>query len=100
MKDSKDKMHINSSKNDLLLQIEKELNQIIEYIQNNLMNIKNKKINFDENETQNKRKIILGVKRKRLRKLIVNEENKDKNVINLNENDEKKENEEIILKHK
>ena len=101
MKDSKDnKMNINSNSNDLLLQIEKELNQIIEYIQNNLMNIKNKKINFDENETQNKRKIILGVKRKRLRKLIVNEENKDKNVINLNENDEKKENEEIILKHK
>ena len=63
------------------------------------MNIKNKKINFDENETQNKRKVKLGVKRKRLRKLIVNEENKDKNVINLNENDEKKENDKIILKN-
>jgi len=99
MKDSKDKMNINSNSNDLLLQIEKELNQIIEYIQNNLMNIKNKKINFDENETQNKRKVKLGVKRKRLRKLIVNEENKDKNVINLNENDEKKENDKIILKN-
>ena len=99
MKDSKDKMNINSNSNDLLLQIEKELNQIIEYIQNNLMNIKNKKINFDENETQNKRKVKSGVKRKRLRKLIVNEENKDKNVINLNENDEKKENDKIILKN-
>ena len=99
MKDSKDKMNINSNSNDLLLQIEKELNQIIEYIQNNLMNIKNNDINFDENETQNKRKVKLGVKRKRLRKLIVNEENKDKNVINLNENDEKKENDKIILKN-
>ena len=46
MKDSKDKMNINSNSNDLLLQIEKELNQIIEYIQNNLINIKNKKINL------------------------------------------------------
>ena len=92
-------MNINSNSNDLLLQIEKELNQIIEYIQNNLMNIKNKKINLYENETQNKRKVKLGVKRKRLRKLIVNEENKDKNVINLNENDEKKENDKIILKN-
>ena len=48
MEDLTDKMNINSSKNDLLLQIEKELHQIIEYIQNNLMNIKNKDINFDE----------------------------------------------------
>ena len=73
MEESKDITNISSSSNDLLLQIEKELHQIIEYIQNNLMNIKNKDINFDEKETQNKRKVKLGIKRKRLRKLIENE---------------------------
>ena len=97
MEESNDIMNISSNSNDLLLQIEKELLQIIEYIQNNLMNIKNKDINFDEKKTQNKRKIKLGIKRK---KLIENEEKKNKNEINLNENDEKKENEEIILKNK
>ena len=50
MEGSKDKMNINSSKSDLLFQIEKELDKIIEYIQINLMNIKNKGIYFDENE--------------------------------------------------
>ena len=73
MEESKDITNISSSSNDLLLQIEKELHQIIEYIQNNLMNIKNKDINLDEKETQNKRKVKLGIKRKRLRKLIENE---------------------------
>ena len=48
MEESNDIMNISSNSNDLLLQIEKELLQIIEYIQNNLMNIKNKDINFDE----------------------------------------------------
>ena len=100
MEESKDITNISSSSNDLLLQIEKELHQIIEYIQNNLMIIQNKNKTFDENETQNKRKVKLGVKRKRLRKLIENEKNKDKNEINLNENDEKKENDKIILKIK
>ena len=97
MEDSKDKMSINSSKNDLLLEIEKELHQIIEYIQNNLMNIKNKEINFDGKEKQNKKKVKLGIKRKRLRKLIENEDKKIKDEINLNENVD---NEEIILKNK
>ena len=83
-----------------MLQIEKELNQIIEYIQNNLINIKNKDINFDEKETHNNGKVKLGVKRMRLRKLIENVDNKDKNFINLNENNEKKENDKIILKNK
>ena len=100
MKDSKNKMSMSSRNNDLLLQIEKELNQIIEYIQNNLINIKNKDINFDEKETHNNGKVKLGVKRKRLRKLIENVDNKDKNFINLNENNEKKENDKIILKNK
>ena len=58
-------MNISSNSNDLLLQIENELYQIIEYIQNNLMIIQNKNKTFDENETQNKRKVKLGVKRKR-----------------------------------
>ena len=97
MEESKDITNISSSSNDLLLQIEKELHQIIEYIQNNLMNIKNKDINFDEKETQNKRKVKLGIKRKRLRKLIENEENKDKTEINLNE---KEDIGKIILKNK
>ena len=43
------------------------------------MNIKNKDINLYENEIQNKKKVKLEVKRKRLRKLI---ENKDKTEIN------------------
>ena len=76
MEDSKDIININSSKNDLLLQIEIELHQIINYIQNNLMNNKNKDINLDEKETQNKRIVKLGIKRKRIRKL--NEDDKDK----------------------
>ena len=97
MEGSEDKKIINSINHDLLLEITKELNQIIEYIQNNLMNIKNKDINLDEKETQNKRKVKLGIKRKRLRKLIENEENKDKTEINLNE---KKDNDKIILKNK
>ena len=97
MEESKDKMNISSNSNDLLLQIENKLNQIIEYIQNNLINIQNKDKNFDENETQNKRKVKLGIKRKRLRKSIENEENKDKTEINLNENEN---NNKIILKNK
>ena len=52
MEDLKDKMNINSSKSDLLFQIEKELDQIIEYIQINLMNIKNKEIDFDEKKNK------------------------------------------------
>jgi len=97
MKDSEGKEKINSNHKDILNEITKELNQIIEYIQNNLMNIQNKKIDFDEKETQNKKKIKLGIKRKRLRKLIENEDKKIKDEINLNENVD---NEEIILKNK
>ena len=93
MKDSEGKEKINSNNKNILNEITKELNQIIKYIQINLMNIKNKKIDFDEKEIQNKKIIKLGVKRKRLRKLIENEENKDKNEINLNEN---KDNDKII----
>ena len=69
MKDSEGKEKINSNNKDILNEITKELNQIIEYIQNNLMNIQNKKIDFDEKETQNKKKIKLGIKRKNLMKM-------------------------------
>ena len=97
MKDSEAKEKINPNNKDILNEIIKELYQIIEYIQNNLMNIKNKEIDFDEKEIQNKEKVKLGVKRRRLRKVIENEVDKDKTEINLNENED---NEEIILKNK
>ena len=86
MKDSEAKEKINPNNKDILNEIIKELYQIIEYIQNNLMNIKNKEIDFDEKEIQNKEKVKLGVKRRRLRKVIENEVDKDKTEINLNEN--------------
>ena len=57
-----DKM--NSNNNCLLLDITKELEQIIEYIQINLF--KNKDINF--NEIKKKKKVKLGIKRKKLKK--------------------------------
>ena len=97
MNDSEGKEKINSNNKDILNEITKELNQINEYIQINLMNIKNKEIDFDEKKIKNEKKIKLGVKRKRLRKVIENEVDKDKNEINLNENED---NEEIILKNK
>ena len=50
MIDTKDKDKINSNSKDILNEIKNKLNQIIEYIQINLMNIKNKGIYFDENE--------------------------------------------------
>ena len=70
MQDSEGKEKINSNNKNILNEIVKELYQIIEYIQNNLMNIKNKEIDFDEKEIQNEKKIKLGVKRKRLKKSI------------------------------
>ena len=65
MKGLEGKEKIKSNHKDIFNEITKELHQIIDYIQNNLINIKNKGISFDENETQNKRKVKLGVKRKR-----------------------------------
>ena len=96
MEESQNKLKIKSKINDLLLQIKKELYQIIEYIQINLIHLQNKDLEFDEKEIKNKRKVKLGVKIKRLRNIIENEDNKEKNGINLNENEEKKENEKII----
>ena len=100
MEESQNKLKIKSKINDLLLQIKKELYQIIEYIQINLIHLQNKDLDFDEKEIKNKTKVKLGVKIKRLRNLIDNDDSKEKNGINLNENEEKKENEKIILKNK
>ena len=65
MIDTKDKDKINSNSKDILNEIKNKLNQIIEYIQNNLMNITYKNLDSDEKEMQNKRKVKLGVKRKK-----------------------------------
>ena len=59
MESSEENEKIYSNNNDLLLDIKKELEQIIEYIQINLTT--NKDINFDEKE--DKKKVKLGVKR-------------------------------------
>ena len=79
--DSESEEKINSNNKDILDEITKELNKIIEYIQINLINIENKDINLDEKETQNKNKV----------------DNKDKTEINLNKNED---NDKIILKNK
>jgi len=49
--DSESEEKINSNNKDILDEITKELNKIIEYIQINLINIENKDINLDEKET-------------------------------------------------
>jgi predicted kinase len=51
MMDSESEEKINSNNKDILDEITKELNKIIEYIQINLINIENKDINLDEKET-------------------------------------------------
>ena len=85
MESSEENEKIYSNNNDLLLDIKKELEQIIEYIQINLTT--NKDINFDEKK--DKKKVKLGVKRMKLKKLFENEDINNKNEINLNENKEK-----------
>ena len=94
---SEDKKIINLINYDLLLEITKELNQIIEYIQNNLMNQTNKNLDLCVKEVQKKIKVKFGVKKKGLIKFVENEDDKDKNEINLNENED---NNKIILKNK
>ena len=63
MESSEENEKIYSNNNDLLLDIKKELEQIIEYIQINLTT--NKNINF--NEKKDKKKVKLGVKRKKIK---------------------------------
>ena len=63
MESSEEIEKIHSNNNDLLLDVKKELEQIIEYIQINLTT--NKDINFDEKE--DKKKVKLGVKRMKLK---------------------------------
>ena len=60
MKDFKNNVKINSNNNEFLFDITKELHEIIEYIEINIINIQNN----DEKEKQNKKKIKLGIKRK------------------------------------
>ena len=93
MECSEDTKKMNSINHDLLLEITKELNQIIEYIQNNLMNQTDKNLDLDVKEVQKQIKVKLGIKRNRLEKFIGNEDDKIKNEINLNEN---KDNDKII----
>ena len=100
MEGSEDKKIINLINYDLLLEITKELNQIIEYIQNNLMNQTNKNLDLGVKEVQKKIKVKFGVKKKGLIKFVENEEDKDKNEINLNENEDKKKIKQLILKNK
>ena len=87
---------INSNNNYILLEIIKELVKIIEYIQINF--IKNKDINLVE--IQEKNNIKLGVKRKKLNKIVKNENINNKNEINLNENEEENEIANFALKDK
>ena len=88
MKDFKNKEKLNTNNNEFLFNITKELHEIIEYIEINIINIQNN----NEKEKQNKKKINLGVKRKNSIKLNNNEINKNNDEINLNENEEKNEN--------
>ncbi len=88
MESSEENEKIYLNNNTLLFEITKELEQIIEYIQINL--IKNKDISFDEKE--DKKKVKLGVKRKKLKKIVNNEDINNKNEIYLNEDEEEREN--------
>ena len=85
MKDFKNKEKLNTNKNEIFVEITKELHEIIEYIEINIINLQNN----DEKKEQNKKKIKLGVKRKNSIKLDNNKVNKNKNEISLNENEEK-----------
>ena len=96
MESSEENEKIYSNNNDLLLDIKKELEQISEYIQINLTT--NKDINCDEKE--DKKKVKLGVKRMKLKKLEEHNDINNKNEISLNENEEKNENNKIVLKNK
>ena len=89
-----EKININNNNNNLLIEITKELEQIIEFIQINL--ITNKNINL--NEKQEKKNIKLGVKRKKLNKIVKNEDLNNKNEINLNI--DKEENDNFALNNK
>ena len=89
MEASEENEKINSNNNNNLLnEITKELEQIIEFIQINL--ITNKNINL--NEKQEKKNIKLGVKRKKLNKIVKNEDLNNKNEINLNIDEEENDN--------
>ena len=76
---------------DLLYQIYKELNQIIDYINTKFENVENSEIDSDFENNHNNNEIKLGIKRKNSINL---EEN---NEINLKKDKEKNENKRILL---
>ena len=79
---------------DLLYQIYKELNQIIDYINTKFENIENREIDSDFENNQNNNEIKLGIKRK-------NSINLDEhNEINFKKYKDKNETERILLENK
>ena len=88
MKNFKNQEKLNTNINKILVSITKELHEIIEYIEINIINLQKN----NEKDNQNKKEIKLGVKRKNSIKLNNIEINKNKNEINLNENEEKNKN--------
>ena len=66
MKTLKNDKKINSNNNGILVNITKELHEIIEYIEINIINIQNN----NEKENENQKKIELGVKRKNSIKIL------------------------------
>ena len=88
----KNNQKANLYSNDLLYQIYKELNQIIDYINTKFENIENRDSDFENN--QNNNEIKLGIKRNNSINL---EEN---NGINLKKNKDKNENKRIHLENK
>ena len=79
---------------DLLKQIFKELNQIIDYINTKFENIENREIDSDFENNQNNNEIKLGIKRK-------NSINLDEhNEINFKKYKDKNETERILLENK
>ena len=74
MKVLKNKDKINSNNNEILVEITKELHEIIEFIEINMLNLQSN----DEKEEKNNKIIKLGVKRKNSIKLNNNDLNKNK----------------------
>ena len=89
---------INSNKNDFLLEIGKELHQIIDDFQTNMMSHRHKEI---EPNKENESNIQINLGRKRKNSINLDEiKDEDINRINPDENKVKRENEKIAAKNK